>query len=256
MDSVRVLGVDIGNVSQEEALAQIETWLGASTSDSAAKSIFIANAHTLNLSAQNPRFRATLNSASVVFGDGTGVRWAAKFRGTRMRDNLVGTDLMPALFRQTANKGYRYFLLGATPTSISKAASYCSNTFPGWEQAGFHQGYLSDEDAPGVIQKINDSNVDLLLVGMGNPIQEQWIEKYQPHLNVKICVGVGGLFNHWAGDLTRAPLWVRKLGCEWIQLLLQSPMKKARRYLIGNPLFLYRIARFRNADLNRRLTAS
>ncbi len=82
---------------------------------------------------------------------------------------------------------------------------------------------------------------NLLLVGMGNPRQEQWIDRYLPQLRVPLTMGTGGLFDHWAGNLKRAPYWVRRIGCEWMQLLLQQP-HKCRRYLLGNPVFLARIA--------------
>jgi N-acetylglucosaminyldiphosphoundecaprenol N-acetyl-beta-D-mannosaminyltransferase len=88
----------------------------------------------------------------------------------------------------------------------------------------------------------------LLLVGMGNPLQEQWIDRNLTRLHVPLCMGTGGLFDHWAGNIKRAPRWVRRLGCEWLQLLLQQP-HKWRRYLLGNPAFLYRMAAWRNCDI-------
>lgn len=91
-----------------------------------------------------------------------------------------------------------------------------------------------------MIEKINVARPDLLLVGMGNPRQEYWIHAHKAKLRVPVCIGVGGLFDHWAGNLKRAPLWVRRQGFEWLQILLQQPFKW-RRYLVGNPKFLIRI---------------
>jgi N-acetylglucosaminyldiphosphoundecaprenol N-acetyl-beta-D-mannosaminyltransferase len=187
-------------------------------------------------------YHEILNSAHTVLGDGTGVRWAARLRGTRMKDNLVGTDLVPELFRLTAGRGFRYFLLGADRPTVRRAAEFCSRSFPGWELAGYHNGYFGREDAADVINFINSTRPHLLLVAMGNPRQESWIHSHRRQLQVPICVGVGGLFDHWAGNLTRAPLWVRQRGLEWLQILLQQP-HKWRRYLIGNPKFLYRVLR-------------
>ena len=79
---------------------------------------------------------------------------------------------------------------------------------------------------------------------MGNPRQEQWLHEYRRQLDVSLCLGVGGLFHYWAGGLRRAPGWLRHLGDEWLGILLQQP-HKARRYLLGNPLFLWRIVRER-----------
>ncbi len=235
--NVSVLGVSIANPSCEEAIATIESWITAS--DDVARSLYVVNAHTLNLAYENPTYRRVLNGSTAVFGDGTGVRWAARVQGVRMRANLVGTDLVPDLFDATAGRGYRYFLLGSTEAAIERAARYARSRFPGWELAGYHHGYLLDDSAR-VIDRINQARPDLLLVGMGNPLQERWIHGYLPELRVPLSIGVGGLFDHWAGNLKRAPGWVRYLGIEWLQILLQQP-HKWRRYLIGNWLFLARL---------------
>ena len=79
---------------------------------------------------------------------------------------------------------------------------------------------------------------------MGNPVQERWIHAHREQLEVPLCLGVGGLFHYWAGDLRRAPAWLRRMGAEWLGILLQQP-HKARRYLLGNPLFVARILRER-----------
>ena len=114
---------------------------------------------------------------------------------------------------------------------------------------GFHHGYLTAETTPAVVRRINGLNPDLLLVGMGNPLQEHWITAQRSQLCLPLAMGVGGLFDHWAGNLRRAPLWVRQGGCEWLQLFCQQP-HKFRRYILGNPLYLARVFR---AEARRRL---
>ena len=244
-DWVRVLGVSINNLTQTEAIALIESWM---LKQDSARSVYIVNAHTLNLASENPSYRAALNACDRVFADGTGVRWAARLRGVRLKENLVGTDLVPRMFSDTAGRGYRYYLLGASPGSIERAAKKCETDFSGWTLAGYHHGYAIDAGSDEVIEKINAARPHLLLVGMGNPLQELWIHRHQKQLRVPVCIGVGGLFNHWAGDLQRAPEWVRRQGIEWLQLLLQQP-NKWRRYLLGNPKFLMRIIRELPNDL-------
>ena len=115
------------------------------------------------------------------------------------------------------------------------------SAFPKWELAGYHHGYVDVEDCDAVISGINAADADLLLVGMGNPKQELWIHENRKRLNVQVCMGVGGLFDYWAGDLTRAPAWMRRLGIEWIHLMLRQP-RKLHRYLVGGPQFLLRVA--------------
>jgi len=239
VDKLRIVGVEIANVSRGQAIDLIEGLVRSESTSSNA--IYIVNAHTLNLACDSAAYRQLLNGAHLVFGDGTGVRWAARLRGVRMRANLVGTDLIPALFHATAGRGYRYFLLGASAETILRAAATCERMYPGWTLAGFHHGYVQDPGgAARVIEEINAVRPHLLLVGMGNPLQEHWIHRHRASLRVPVSIGVGGLFDHWAGNLRRAPTWVRRHGFEWIQLLLQQP-HKWRRYLLGNPKFLMRI---------------
>jgi len=207
----------------------------------ATRPVYIVNAHTLNLASESQTYREILNSGHVVFADGTGARWAARLRGVRLKANLVGTDLVPAFFRTTSGRGYRYFLLGANHETIHRAAETSRRMFPGWQLAGFHHGYVQDEiGAAKVIDEINAAYPHVLLVGMGNPLQEQWIHRHRASLQVPVSIGVGGLFDHWGGNLQRAPVWVRRHGLEWTQLLLQQP-HKSRRYLLGIPKFLLRM---------------
>jgi len=231
---IKILGVRIDDLSVGDCLQNLEHLLSNDTIQ--ASSIFFVNAHTLNTASSNPQYNNLLNSATHVFGDGTGIRWAARLRGTRLRANLNGSDLVPALLEKT--RGYRCFLLGGTPELIERAAETVRRNYPGWEIAGVHHGFSDDDDA--VIATINAARPHLLLVGMGNPLQEQWIHRNLGRLDVRLCIGVGGLFHYWSGDLRRARPWIRRIGFEWVEIMLQQP-HKCRRYLFGNPLFLYRM---------------
>ena len=237
-----VLGVPVCDMTMADALGVLERMLLQRASTNA---VFFVNAHTLNLACDEPGFRAELCSADRVFGDGTGVRWAVRWlHGHALRDNVNGTDVVPLLFARLAGRSLRYFLLGNTPDRIERAAAHARAAFAGWTQAGFHHGYLGDADDAALLEQINTSGANLLLVGMGNPKQEQWIARHLPQLRVPLVMGTGGLFDYWVGDLVRAPAWVRRLGCEWLHLLASQP-HKARRYLLGNPKFLWRVARSR-----------
>ncbi|HEY1599409.1 MAG TPA: WecB/TagA/CpsF family glycosyltransferase [Pirellulales bacterium] len=243
---VSVLGVHITDVTKLDAFAIMERLLQAD--NGRCHSLFLVNAHTLNVATEELSYRKVLNEADYVFNDGTGVRWASRQRGIELRANLCGTDLIPEFFVDTANRGYRYYLLGATRDTIEGAAAYAQRHFPGWTQAGFHDGYVHNPGGDRIIDEINASGADLLLVGMGNPLQERWIIRHQDKLQVPLAIGVGGLFDHWVGKPRRAPLWVRRAGCEWMHKLMLQP-HKARRYVLGNPLFIYRMTRALKSDL-------
>jgi N-acetylglucosaminyldiphosphoundecaprenol N-acetyl-beta-D-mannosaminyltransferase len=206
--------------------------------------LYFVNAHTLNCAVDDPGYRDVLNTADVVFGDGTGIRWAARMQGVRLMANLNGTDLLPLFFDAASGRGLRYYLLGATPDTVARAAAHCESRHPGWELSGYHNGYVFDAPIDPILDDIAEARPDMLLVGMGNPIQERFIHDHRHRMDVPLVVGVGGLFDHWAGNIVRAPAWVRRAGFEWAQLLVQQP-KKAGRYLVGNPVYLYRALRER-----------
>lgn len=238
---VSILGVEITNVTRPRAIELLDQ-LRARGGECAGTVCFV-NAHTLNLAAGDAAYRDVLNAADYVFGDGTGVRWAARLRRTPLRDNVNGTDLVPELLRAWAGRGYRYFLLGSDPETIDRAAQHVAGNVAGWEPGGHHHGYLTTPELTRhVIAQINAARPILLLIGMGNPLQERWLAAHRHELRVPLCLAVGGLFTYWAGDLHRAPFWLRRCGAEWLGILAQQP-HKARRYLLGNPLFLARAVR-------------
>lgn len=246
--AVYVCGVRIENVTKAEATARMRAWIEERASR--ARAIYIVNAHTINLACELPGFRDVLNAGDAVFGDGTGVRWAARLQGIRMRDNLVGTDLAPYFFAATAGAGYRYYLLGGAEPIVRAAADHVVRTY-GVTLAGYQQGHFPPGENDDVIDRINASGADVVLVAMGNPVQERWIHENRDALRVRLCVGVGGLVDHWGGALRRAPQWVRNRGFEWVQIMMQQP-HKWRRYLVGNPKFLVRCLRDVRTDRRRR----
>jgi N-acetylglucosaminyldiphosphoundecaprenol N-acetyl-beta-D-mannosaminyltransferase len=236
-----VLGVNITDLTLVEAIDLLHERIRVRSNSRRAWRVYFANANTLNCACDDPDFRDVLNSADHVFGDGTGVRWAARARGVHLRGNVNGTDLVPALFAAFAGRGYRFFLLGSTPELIGRASLRAEALFPGWTLAGAHHGYLSEQETADLVRHINEARPDVLLVGMGHPVQERWIKEHAHELDVPVCMAVGGLFEYWGGHLARAPLWMRKLGMEWVHIMLQQP-HKMRRYLMGNPRFLARVA--------------
>ncbi|MEN6459142.1 MAG: WecB/TagA/CpsF family glycosyltransferase [Thermoguttaceae bacterium] len=239
-----MLGVRIDNLTRAEAIQRLEEVIGGGERQT--RSVFFVNAHTLNLAASDPGYLAAINRGDFVFADGTGVRWAARLQGVRVAENLVGTDFVPALFQTTAGRGHSYFMLGADAATVAAAGDYAQRNFPGWTLVGCHHGYLTDAAATSAaIEQINAARPDVLLVGMGNPVQEFWIGRHQSRLQVPVCLGIGGLFDYWAGNVRRAPAWLRRAGHEWLWRLFQQPRLKAQRYLVGNPLFLARVLRER-----------
>jgi N-acetylglucosaminyldiphosphoundecaprenol N-acetyl-beta-D-mannosaminyltransferase len=167
-----------------------------------------------------------------VFGDGVGLQIVKRLARLPRSSRVSGTDLVPALLSDTRCRGLRVFLLGGPPQLIAQTAERFSTMFPAHRLVGSHHGYLSAEETLRVIELIEVSRPDLLLIGMGTPIQELWLREHRDRLRVGMTICVGGLFHYWHGSLRRAPRALQRVGLEWTWILAQQPAKW-RRYLFG-----------------------
>jgi exopolysaccharide biosynthesis WecB/TagA/CpsF family protein len=138
------------------------------------------------------------------------------------------------------------YLLGAAPSVAEEMKEKLVTRYPKLQICGYRDGYFNWEEMAGkVIEEINAVSTDILLVALGAPLQERFIEKYGDLLSAKIILGVGGLFDFYSERIARAPMWMRQIGMEWIFRLIQEPKRMWRRYIIGNPLFIYRVYRWK-----------
>jgi len=234
---LHLFGVRIDNMSMDSA---IEALIDAASTGNSLRAAFV-NADCMNKSARQLDYRASLNAADLVLGDGIGIRVAARILGKQVEANVNGTDLFPLLCERAAEKGLPIFLLGARPGVARAAGDAMRSRYPGLEIAGCRNGYWSKEEEDDVIDGIAASGAAILLVALGAPTQDLWIERHQDRLRVPVGLGVGGLFDFYSGRIPRAPLWLREIGLEWVWRLLQEPSRMWRRYVVGNPLFLLRV---------------
>jgi exopolysaccharide biosynthesis WecB/TagA/CpsF family protein len=231
---VRILGVPVYRGDVRGAVGEIERAYNERTP----AVIAYVNAHTLNLAWRDEEYRRILNSAAVVLNDGIGIQLAARMRGTTFPENLNGSDLNPRILELAAERGWRVFLLGAEPGVAEHAAAIFGRRMPSLQVAGLHHGFpRADED---VLTTIRDADVDLILVAMGNPLQEKWLSRNLGRTGARLGVGVGAFFDFTTGAQRRAPAWLNRIGLEWVFRLVREPKRMWRRYVIGNPLFLWR----------------
>lgn len=204
---------------------------------------FFVNAHSINLAQKNGNFKSCLRHANALFADGSGMRVAAKSIGIKLEGNINGTDMLPRICEQAQIQGKSLFLLGGQPSRAELAANKLIELFPQLNIAGVHHGFFDFNDSQlnqELIAKINNSNADIVLVGLGSPSQEFWCKQYLHQLNCTSVLAVGGLFDYFSGAIPRAPMLMRELGLEWIWRLRQEPIIKFKRYVVGTPLFLIR----------------
>lgn len=208
--------------------------------DGAARRVYFLNAHCANIRARNAGYAAALDRADMVLPDGIGVELAARMTGDRLTENLNGTDFTPELLRAAARRGLSVFLFGAAPGTAEAAGHRLALTIPGLRIAGTRDGYAGAADSAAAVTAINASGADILLVAMGVPMQELWIDRHADRLAPRLVLGVGALFDFLAGNVRRAPLAVRKARMEWGWRLAMEPRRMANRYLVGNAVFLAR----------------
>lgn len=233
---IHLFGVHLHNDSLSDALQ----WF-AQPAKNKCRRVFFVNVNSLNIAHHSSDFTSVLNRADKLFADGSGVRLAAMRAGNRLRANLNGTDLLPHLCALWAANDQSIFLLGAEPGVADAAANQLQKNHSGLRIAGVHHGYFDNSQNEKLIARINQSGANILLVGFGSPLQEQWVEQNAEKLQCQYVLAVGGLFDFVAGKFSRAPLWLRSIGMEWLWRLLQDPATKFSRYVFGNPVFIYRL---------------
>lgn len=237
--SFSLLGVKIWNGKMVQAV----DWVIEQAIFQRAALIGFANANNLNIAFKDRLLKHHYNNeCDRVFADGSGVKLGALLKSVTVMDNVNGTDMLPLLCSKASQKSLSLFLLGAKPGVAATAASKLLETFPNLNIAGTHHGYLSDElDCKRAIKMINSAKPDILLVAMGTPMQEKWLSENLSEIDCPVKMSVGGLFDFFAENVSRAPRWMRSIGCEWIWRLIQEPGRMWRRYILGNPLFLSRV---------------
>ena len=208
------------------------------------------NAHTLNLASRDRAYRAVLRRATLVLRDGVGVGLAGRIQGQPFPANLNGSDFNPRLLALAAEHAWPTYFLGGRPGVARKAAESMATRIPGLRVAGVRDGFFAEGETFRVVSEIRASGAVVLMVALGNPRQEAWLDRHLSATGVRLGVGVGGFFDFAAERVPRAPLWMQQAGLEWSFRLWQEPRRLWRRYVLGNPEFLARVL---HAEARRRV---
>jgi len=245
----RIFDIPIELGQPAELMRRITGWVG---SDRPARRVMYVNAHVLNRSRATPALRAALEQADLVYCDGYGVRLAAKALDVEIPHRMTGADWIWGLAALCELGGQSIYLLGSEPGVTAEAARRLGNWYPRLTVAGTHHGYFEIGSAHDerVVEDINARRPDIVLVGMGTPKQELWVQHNAARLDTDVVWTVGALFDYVSGRVPRAPGWLADNGLEWIFRLAIDPQRMWRRYLLGNPVFVSRVmaqARARHA---------
>lgn len=217
------------------------------------------NAHSFNTAQKDELFAEALSKGDYLIPDGASIIKACKWLNAKSqpKERIAGWDLfsfeMNALERkskkQNENGGKRLkvMFMGSSEKVLALIREKAAVDYPNLEVVTYSPPYkpeFSDEDNAAIIKAINEATPDLLWIGMTAPKQEKWTYRHWNELDIHCHVGtIGAVFDFYAGTAQRAPRWWQEHSLEWLYRLLKEPKRMWRRYVLGNPLFLWNISK-------------
>jgi len=237
--TVNLLGVHVHHITSENVLAVIDDAIQSKKK----KVLVYVNAHAINLAGSIPWFRDFLNNADVAYPDSEGVRFGAWVLGHSLPPQTALTRWIWELAEYCASKGYSIFFLGSERHTVEKTVTALRGKYTTIKVVGFHHGFFQKHgsESDNVVEAINACQPNVLLVGFGMPIQEDWIRRNFERLNVNVFLTAGSSFEYAAGIKPVCPPWVSRVGLEWFYRFLHEPRRLFKRYFFGNPKYLARV---------------
>ncbi len=233
----RVISLNICEIPFNDACAQILEWAKQRTKTF----VCFANVHMVIEAHSSPSFADQVNSAGLVLADGMPLVKALQRIHKVSQERVAGMDVFPVLLQMAAKQNLSVFLYGTTPQLLEKIKAKAEKEFLGIRFAGIlappFSRSVNDKE---FIDAINATKPDLVFVALGCPKQEKWMYDHFAEINA-VLLGVGGAFPVYAGEVSRAPMFMRKLSLEWVYRLFQEPRRLFKRYLITNTRYMYLI---------------
>ena len=206
------------------------------------------NAHSFNTAQNDDLFAEALQNGDYLLPDGAGILMACKWLKncrSHPRERITGWDLFVFEMQRLNQKGGKCFFMGSNENVLGLIKKRAAVQYPNIEVFTYSPPYkkeFSDEDNAAIVAAINAANPDLLWVGMTAPKQEKWAYSHWKELKINChCGAIGAVFDFFAGTSRRAPKWMQNHSLEWFYRLIKEPRRMWRRYLIGNPKFLWNI---------------
>ena len=239
MTRVRILNGHFDPLTLAEVVDRAGSWI----EEGRQGYLCTVNVAILMMMRQDPRLQRIVDRAALVVADGRPIVWTSRLGNDRLPERVAGVDLIGALAGRAARKGFGIYLLGARQPVVEAAARRLVAEHPGLSIRGVADGYFGAAEAVERARAIRRSGAQILLVGMGVPRQELFLEEQWTELGVNLAIGVGGSFEVLAGIRRRAPHWCQQAGLEWFWRLLQEPRRLGPRYLHTNSQFIGRVLR-------------
>lgn len=188
-------------------------------------------------------FYALMQRADIVDVDGMPLVMATRLFCRRpLQERVATTDFVLDACQVAAENGVRFYFLGARPGVAQQAADNLRALYPALQVVGVRDGYFQREDEDALCEEICNSGADILWLGLGSPMQEQFAVRNRDKLAgiawIRTC---GGLFDFYSGRIPRAPVWLQNAGLEWFYRIWQEPRRLGKRYMITNPIAFYHL---------------
>ena len=239
MDSVRIQDIPVARIEWPDLVNAVEQAIAAREQ----RTISYVNVHVFNLAATHEKLRCFLQHVDICYCDGRGVQWAAWLLGDGLPQRMTGADWIEDLSAEAAQRGWRVAWIGGTPGVTQTAADRLQSRHPALQMVYTDHGYHPSDDLS-LIERLNAAKPDILLVGMGSPLQEDWVAQHRAKLSAPVVWCLGATADYVSGKLKRGPTWLTKRH-EWLARLVIEPRRLGRRYIIGNPAFFIRLLRQR-----------
>lgn len=248
IDSKALLGVSFDNISLDEAAQKLLSMLNMYSKDGIARYTCtinvdcMMNAQSVNWNdVYDPELLEIYRKSQLATSDGEPLVWLSHALGSPLKERVSGIDLIFKMSELLAQHKKSIFLVGGK-VKVNKVAGVVLEALnPGLQIAGNASPYVytegeelldTDEQDALLVEEINSKSPDVLLIAFGNPKQEKWFNRIRHKLKVPISIGVGGSFDIISGELKRAPIWMQKVGMEWLYRLAQEPRRLWKRYTI------------------------
>jgi N-acetylglucosaminyldiphosphoundecaprenol N-acetyl-beta-D-mannosaminyltransferase len=226
MSDFSILGCRVDAIGRAEAIERIEALAHGHTP----AQVVTLGVEMIMYAQRDRRFRALLERSALSVCDTIGILLVSRLRGGPLRERVTGADLIEPLAERAArNKTLRFYFVGGAPGVAERAAAVLRARYPAVDIVGVRDGYFSAAESFGVAAAIAQSGANILLVGLGSPKQEFWLEEHLASTGCGVGIGVGGSFDVLAGAVPRAPRSWQRLGLEWLYRLVREPSRWRRQ---------------------------
>ncbi|HPN38440.1 MAG TPA: WecB/TagA/CpsF family glycosyltransferase [Melioribacteraceae bacterium] len=238
----KLINTHVNIASEEEYINEIFNTL----KNKQKKVFFYLNSYSFYLFNTNKNFNSAFKIADFIIADGYSIVKAIKILTKQEIKKVVFTYVYEKLLgKLLGEKKIKIFFLGGSNKSLKKFIDNTRLTFPNMEIVGFNDGYFNlKKQTEKIIKNINNAKTEVLIVGMGMPRSEVWLEENLNKIDVNCIISVGGFFEFLAGNKQQAPGFLYNSGFEWVYRLVQEPKRLFGRYFKANTYFLYRIIKF------------